>query len=139
MILKKKNLVKPSDINRFMQKLGIIMGLVEKSKSLETLLKDVPEKYQDPLTFDLMRDPVKLPDGSIVDRLTISRHLMNDRTNPFTRQPMEESDIQDLPEMKNEIKKWITDRIAEGSKKEDGAMDMSIIEKEKVPTAWPLV
>lgn len=127
-IVKKKHLVKPSDVERFMGKFQTIMGYVEKSKNLESLLKDVPEKYQDPLTFELMRDPVKLPDGSIVDRMTITRHLMNDRSNPFTRQPMEESDISEVPELKEEIENWIKERV-EGAKQDE--MDMSIVTEEK--------
>jgi len=38
----------------------------------------------------LMRDPVRLPSGHVVDRAVIRRHLLNIHTDPFTRQPMQE-------------------------------------------------
>lgn len=39
----------------------------------------------------LMKDPVRLPSGHVVDRGTIMRHLLNTQTDPFTRQPMTET------------------------------------------------
>lgn len=33
-----------------------------------------------------MKDPVKLPKSEvIIDRVTIVKHLLNDKTDPFTR------------------------------------------------------
>ena len=41
----------------------------------------------------LMRDPVELPSGAIVDRTTILRHLLNSQTDPFNRQPLKEEEL----------------------------------------------
>ena len=38
----------------------------------------------------MMDDPVELPSGVIMDRSVIVRHLLNDPTDPFTRQPLSE-------------------------------------------------
>ena len=35
---------------------------------------DAPDEFLDPLTFNLMEDPVELPDSkTVIDRLTISK------------------------------------------------------------------
>ena len=44
----------------------------------------------DPLMQTLMQDPVCLPSGITMDRAIIVRHLLNDPTDPFTRQPLSE-------------------------------------------------
>ena len=61
---------------------------------------DAPDDYLDPLMQTLMRDPVRVPSGSAIDRPTITRHLLNDPTDPFTRQPMTLDDLVELPELK---------------------------------------
>lgn len=35
-----------------------------------------------------MTDPVRLPSGEIMDRIVITRHLLNSATNPFNRLPL---------------------------------------------------
>lgn len=51
----------------------------------------------DPLMNTLMSDPVKLPSGHIMDRKYINRHLLSDPTDPFTRQPLKETEL--IPRM----------------------------------------
>ena len=41
----------------------------------------------------LMKDPVILPSKNVLDRSTISRHLLSDPTDPFNRQPLSEEDL----------------------------------------------
>jgi len=41
----------------------------------------------------LMKDPVQLPSGNVVDRPVILRHLLNSQTDPFNRQPCSEEDL----------------------------------------------
>lgn len=48
----------------------------------------------DPVMGELMRDPVKLPSGHIMDRKHILRHLLNNRNDPFTRMPLDESQLE---------------------------------------------
>ena len=47
----------------------------------------------DPLMDTLMRDPVLLPSGNIMDRPIIMRHLLNSQTDPFNRQPLTEKEL----------------------------------------------
>ena len=45
-----------------------------------------PQDFLDPITMELMDNPVILPASSVsVDRGTIARHLLSDQTDPFNR------------------------------------------------------
>ncbi|KAG0713084.1 Ubiquitin conjugation factor E4 B [Chionoecetes opilio] len=54
---------------------------------------DAPDHFMDPLMQTLMEDPVELPSGVVMDRHNIVRHLLNDPTDPFTRQPLAEEQL----------------------------------------------
>lgn len=54
---------------------------------------DAPDDFKDPLMDTLMSDPVQLPSGVVMDRATITRHLLNSQTDPFNRQPMTEEEL----------------------------------------------
>lgn len=55
----------------------------------EEELGEIPDEYQDPVTSELMTDPVILPtSGKTMDRSSIARHLLNNPTDPFTRAPL---------------------------------------------------
>lgn len=41
----------------------------------------------------LMTDPVILPSGHKMDRKHIMRHLLSSQTDPFTRQPLSETQL----------------------------------------------
>jgi ubiquitin conjugation factor E4 B len=41
----------------------------------------------------LMKDPVKLPSGVVMDRAIITRHLLNCQQDPFNRLPLSEEDL----------------------------------------------
>ncbi|MEW5299631.1 MAG: hypothetical protein WDW36_002626 [Sanguina aurantia] len=47
---------------------------------------EVPEEFLDPITTEVMTDPVVLPDSQVtLDRSTVERHLMTSTTDPFSR------------------------------------------------------
>ena len=57
--------------------------------AVEEALGDVPDELLDPLTFELMRDPVRLPSSNmVVDRSTITQHLLSNNVDPFNRQTL---------------------------------------------------
>lgn len=65
----------------------------------------------DPLTYDIMRDPVKLPSSkNIVDRSTIKQHFLSDATDPFNRVPLNWDDISDAVELRVEIEAFVAAR-----------------------------
>ena len=56
-----------------------------KLQASEEQLTDAPDEFLDPLLCTLMRDPVLLPtSGTVIDRETITQHLLNDNTDPQT-------------------------------------------------------
>ena len=44
------------------------------------------DEFQDPITAELMTDPVRLPSGHVVDRSVIQRHLLSDENDLFSRE-----------------------------------------------------
>ena len=76
----------------------------------EADLGDVPDAFLDPIMCTLMTDPVLLPSGDTMDRANITRHLLTDETNPFTRQPLKASDLVPNEALKAEIETWVSER-----------------------------
>ena len=64
-----------------------LFKLKEENNKLQKIICDnLPNEFLDPVMGDIMTDPVKLPSsGAIVDRLTIKKHLLNDKSDPFNR------------------------------------------------------
>lgn len=105
---KKRNIgVTREELEKFKKSFWKILPKYEEKQLTEAKLGDIPEKYQDDLIGSLMKDPVELPDGSRMDRPYVIQMLMNKKENPFTRQPMTESDVKPLPELKKEIELWV--------------------------------
>ncbi|KAF7288510.1 U-box domain-containing protein [Mycena chlorophos] len=72
---------------------------------------DIPEEFQDPLMYHLMRDPVMLPTSrTIIDRATIKSHLLSDSKDPFNRQPLAIEQIVPEPELKARIEAWVAEQ-----------------------------
>lgn len=78
----------------------------------EGLLGDIPDEFTDPLVNTLMRDPVKLPSGIIVDRHTINQQLLNNPLDPFSRAEMTIDDVVPATELKAKIDAWVKERLA---------------------------
>ena len=77
---------------------------------------DIPDDYLDPIMGTLMKDPVRLPtSGTVVDRDTIERHLINDPKDPFNRKDLKVDMLEPVPELKQEIEGWIKKMKAERS------------------------
>ncbi len=55
----------------------------------------------------LMTDPVSLPSGHVMDRSVIRQHLLNDKTDPFSRDPLSEDDLVPHTELKLRIDAFI--------------------------------
>jgi len=79
----------------------------ENAKADEEALGEAPEEFLDPLLMSVMEDPVRLPtSGKIMDRSVITQHLLNDKTDPFNRQPLSEDMLEPQPELKAQIDAW---------------------------------
>ena len=53
-----------------------------------------------------MNDPVKLPSDMVVDRASIKMALLDKEEDPWTRKPLKEKDLIEMPEFKKEIDNW---------------------------------
>ncbi|ORY88496.1 ubiquitin elongating factor core-domain-containing protein [Leucosporidium creatinivorum] len=96
-----------------------IKVLVEKVEAIKAAeeeddaMGEVPDEFLDPLTYDIMRDPVLLPSSkTIIDRSTIKQHYLSDATDPFNRVPLKWEDITDAVEIKAQIDAFLAERKA---------------------------
>ena len=80
------------------------------------LENEAPEEFVDPLTAELMKSPVKLPSGNVVDDSTIRQHLLNELSDPFSRQPLE-PETSTLPDLKR-IEEWLA--VKRGERRRTG-------------------
>ncbi|KAL3862635.1 hypothetical protein ACJMK2_008589, partial [Sinanodonta woodiana] len=78
---------------------------------------EIPEEFKDPLMDTLMRDPVQLPGGTIMDKPIILRHLLNSQTDPFNRQPLTEDQLKPATDLKAKIEQWMKGRETEFKQK----------------------
>ncbi|GFR50779.1 hypothetical protein Agub_g13044, partial [Astrephomene gubernaculifera] len=67
---------------------------------------EVPEEFACGIMSTVMKDPVQLPSGAVVDRPNILRHLLSDPTDPFSRLPLAEEQLTPLPELAARIGEW---------------------------------
>lgn len=85
---------------------NVAAGTMEEDEAFE----DVPEEFEDPVRCSIMNDPVRLPSGAVLDRATILQHLLTDNRDPFSRAPMTEDDLEELPELKERIEAWVKEQ-----------------------------
>jgi hypothetical protein len=74
---------------------------------------DAPEEFLDPLTYELMKDPLKLPSGNIMDRDILKKSMLGMPVDPFTMQSLKLEDCEPQPELKRRIDEWKAEKLAE--------------------------
>ncbi|KAJ7212066.1 ubiquitin conjugation factor E4, partial [Mycena pura] len=96
------------------EQLRAFVAKVEERKltmEAEDDLGEIPDEFQDPLMYHIMRDPVLLPTSrTIVDRSTIKSHLLSDSKDPFNRMPLAIDQVIPDPELKMRIEAWVSER-----------------------------
>ena len=66
-----------------------------------------PDEFVDPITGELMSDPVRLPaSGQIVDSSSLARALMSKAVDPFSNTPLRMEEAESLPELAGRIREW---------------------------------
>lgn len=112
------NLVSSEILEKLEQIIIKTKEIQEESFSLNEVEAEAPDNYRDPLLDSLMRDPVRLPTSDlIIDRKTITQHLLNNETDPFNRAPLTVDMLEPLPELKNEINEWLEMKLKEKKNK----------------------
>ncbi|KAF0701142.1 Aste57867_8365 [Aphanomyces stellatus] len=107
-ILQRTQLVDPTAIAVFDQFAQTVEAFYSSNTHNEAMLGDIPEEFMDPLLWQLMKDPVTLPSGYVVDRSTITQHLMNDPSDPFTRAPLAIDQLVSNDALKAQIEAWVS-------------------------------
>jgi ubiquitin conjugation factor E4 B len=62
-----------------------------------------PDELLDPLMAEVMRDPVELPSGNVLDRKVAMRIIMSGDYDPFTKVPMKAEDLKPRPDLKAQL------------------------------------
>lgn len=106
-ILRKFNLRPEGDVDHLVMLIGKVEDQRKNAKIQEEELGDVPDEFLDPITAEIMRDPVMLPSNNIVDRSTIVTHLLSDRTDPFNRQALTMDMVQPVEELRVRIEDFL--------------------------------
>lgn len=125
-VLARRGLLPAAEISRFAA-LGVAaQEVVDADAALGEDLGDVPDDFQDPLVYELMKDPVILPtSGMVMDRANIVRHLLSDRTDPFNRKMLTEDMLQPAVEIKTRIDAWLAEkRAAAVARRRAAAMEL---------------
>ena len=80
-ILNKKNKIKSLEYS-YLSYLDTKIDVKLKDK----IIYEIPDELCDPIMDTLIENPVMLPNNIIIDYGTISRHLLNNESNPFNRE-----------------------------------------------------
>lgn len=114
--------VAPFVVERWRWWLAQLKRREEETKNDEIPESEIPEHFLDELLATLMRDPVKLPSGHVVDRSTIVRQLAgHDKSDPFTRLPLTLEQVEAQVDLKQEIDSWILERRRRLKKEEESS------------------
>ena len=78
---------------------------------------DAPEEFLDPLTYNLMENPVILPSSHInIDRRTIEDYLLSNPSDPFNRNPLTKDELIPNEELKKKIDEYKINKFKEKQK-----------------------
>ena len=113
-LMRRREILDPPDLRLFhsaKQQIAVIhANLVNFQQSIGD---DIPDRFLDALMSSVMSDPVRLPRSKqVVDRVTIQRHLINSRTDPFNRSELKEEELIEEAELKEEIAQWMREKKA---------------------------
>ncbi len=80
-----------------------------KIEALKEQFKDeIPEELIDPISQEMMNDPIELLNGTVVDRATLYMLNPNQMKNPFNRQELTEDQLKPRPDILAKINEWKT-------------------------------
>jgi len=65
-----------------------------------------PAEFVDPISLEVMEDPVKTVDGQVYDRTQIETWLKVKLISPLTNLPLQSAELTPDTELRNKIKKW---------------------------------
>ena len=97
-------------VEKWFEMCGKLRDAKEQLECDEVSMETIPVEFLDALMNTLMTDPILLPSGNVVDRATIERHILNQKNDPFSRQPLSLEQLEPIPDLRSRIEKWHADR-----------------------------
>jgi ubiquitin conjugation factor E4 B len=109
----KHNLITQEKLSQMENLINKLIEMQNTKEEMNKLMEDLPDEFVCQLTYEMMKDPVMLPNSrSIVDRKSIKQHIMlNGNTDPFSRQPLKLEEVIELPDLKAKIAQWYNTKI----------------------------
>jgi len=108
--LKKAVIFNEVELDKF-RDIGEQVEKLVKLKNIEDQdFEDAPDEFKDPLMDTLMKDPVSLPSGIVMERSIIERHLLNSSTDPFSRLPLTAEQLVPNIALKERIQAWCREK-----------------------------
>jgi len=99
-----------TDIKKLEKFVNEVEEVIRAEAAGEKELGDIPDEFMDPIMCQIMKDPVTLPESKqIVDRSTITTHLLSDPTDPFNRRPLKIEQVIPNTELKERINAFINE------------------------------
>ena len=96
-------------------------------------LGDLPDELIDPLTSDLLNDPLRLPSSRIIlSRSTVVRVLGEESRDPYNREYCTVDMCEDVPQMRDAVQAWV-----EARRRGDDAAAAAAIEAARAVLADP--
>lgn len=130
-----KKLVSDKILKKFENIILKLEKLEEEHRNLNEIIGDeYPDEFTCGLTYELMKDPVKLKTSDvIVDRKHIEKQItINGEVDPFNRTTLKKSDLVPQPELKAQIEEWMEAkmRIYRQKFKKDAPKEGTLFEKQ---------
>ncbi|KAI9909734.1 hypothetical protein PsorP6_014909 [Peronosclerospora sorghi] len=104
-------------VAQFIRAMEEAQAMIQAQEAVEAFVGEIPEHYVDPLLRTVMRDPVRLPSGNILDRPVLARHLLTasqqggHTTDPFTREPLTMAMVQPCDALREEIHVYLRTKM----------------------------
>eukprot|EP00871_Galdieria_phlegrea_P000638 jgi/Galph1/1575/GphlegSOOS_G266.1 len=104
----RRRLLSEDDCNTLTKLIDQFKAYEQQENEEDYWLQNAPEEFLDPIMATIMKDPVLLPTSrTIVDRSTISRHLLSDPSDPFNREFLSMDMVQPQEELKQRIEVYL--------------------------------
>lgn len=106
-------------------------------------MEDISEEFNDPITFELMTDPVIASDKKIYDRATFKNLMQSTGLSPFSREPLS-LDCEEAKDLRDRAAHHITSllqasffkRVTEEKSKLDKSNELQVIIKALSAQKW---
>ena len=109
-LLTRMNLLSIADIAKWKMMCATLSDSIEEMRNEDSFMDDAPDEFLCQILYVVMRDPVRLPSGQIVEKNSIKQHLLNGELNPFTREKLTMDDLEPATELKIKIDRWINEQ-----------------------------